>query len=280
MPELPEVETIKRELLAAQLVGKTIMRCIILRNDVIGHPSVKCFARLLRNTTIKSIHRRAKYLIFTLDSDKLLIFHLRLSGSIILRKTSEQNTKFARIVLIISDDRKLIFDEPRVLGRIYLLCTGEKPAVLKGYYKLSHEPLSPEFDFAYFKNRIKNRRKAVIKSLLLDQSFCAGIGNIYSDEALFKAGIGPLRRAGTLKHSEIFKLLLSLKHVLRQGILHLGTSVSDYKRPDGSTGGFQNLLNVYGREGEPCRSCGTPIAAKKLGNRTTRFCPKCQKYGA
>jgi formamidopyrimidine-DNA glycosylase len=272
MPELPEVETIKREL-QPLLVGKTIVGCRVLRPDIIGYPSVKSFKRRIRNRIINGIHRRAKYLIMELDSGSKLIFHLRLSGALLIK---ENLSAHARIVFRLNDGSLLIFDEPRVLGRVYLIGQDDRPRILKGFHELSHEPISPEFDFAYFKRNL-NKRKARIKSVLLDQKVCAGVGNIYSDEALFKAGIRPLRRASSLRTAEVFKLLLALKDVLRLGIKHLGTTVSDYKRVNEQTGNFQKLLCVYSREGEPCKICGTAIVVKKIGSRGTRYCPKCQK---
>ncbi len=272
MPELPEVETIKREL-QSLLTGKTITNCRVLRPDIIGYPSADLFKRRIRNKMITSVRRRAKYLIMDLDSGSMLIFHLRLSGALLVK---DKMSAHARIAFRLNDGSKLIFDEPRVLGRVYLVGTNEQPQSLKGFYKLSHEPISPEFDFAYFKKNL-GKRKTRIKSLLLDQNVCAGVGNIYSDEALFKAGIRPLRRASSLKTAEVFKLLLALKDVLHLGIKHLGTTVSDYKRVNEQTGNFQKLLCAYGREGEPCKVCGTTIVVKKLGNRGTRYCPKCQK---
>lgn len=292
MPELPEIETIRREL-KPKIINKKITDCIVLRKEIIGYPEPKIFGKSIVSETITDVTRKAKYLILNLTQNKQLIFHLRLSGAIILSPHSlslpsfdaenysgaidgtKNLIKFARLILKLSECN-LIFEEPRALGRVYLLKGNEQPDVLKGYFNLSHEPISPEFDFAYFKNKIA-KRKALIKSLLLDQSICAGIGNIYSDEALFRAGIKPLRRAYSLKTSEIFKLLLSLKDVLNQGIENFGTTVSDYKRTDGRNGKFQNFLNVYARENEPCHICGAKITLKKIASRGTRYCPKCQK---
>ncbi|MCX7995349.1 MAG: bifunctional DNA-formamidopyrimidine glycosylase/DNA-(apurinic or apyrimidinic site) lyase [candidate division WOR-3 bacterium] len=291
MPELPEVETIKREL-QPLIINQRIKDCKILRKDIIGYPSPERFCRGLINETIQDVIRRAKYLIIVLSNGKRLIFHLRLSGRIIVmdeekdlplkclesefKKTQfSEKFEFARLIIKL-ENKYLIFSEPRALGRVYLIKEDEKPDVLKGFYNLSYEPLSPEYDFNYFKNKIRNR-KAMIKSVLLDQSICAGVGNIYSDEALFHSGIRPTRRANTLKIEEIFKLFLAIKDVLRKGIDEFGTTVSDYKRTDGKSGNFQNFLCVYDREGKPCKKCGKEIIVKKIGNRSTRYCPECQK---
>lgn len=274
MPELPEVETIRREL-EPKLLGRRITGCGILRPDIIGHPSPAAFRRGLTGRRITGVARRAKYLIIGLDSGRSLIFHLRLSGALIFKKTKAPELRHGRLIITMGK-HELVFDEPRVLGRVYLLRPDERPPVLKGFFNLSHEPICREFDAAYFKNSVKHR-KAPIKNLLLDQGICAGIGNIYADEALFRSGIRPSRRANTLTGREFGRLTKNLKQVLLDGIKHCGTTVSDYKRSDGRAGNFQKLLNVYSREGGPCRVCGTPIIYMKIGNRGTRYCPKCQR---
>jgi formamidopyrimidine-DNA glycosylase len=274
MPELPEVETIKREL-RPRIRGKSIIDCIMLREDVIAHPSPREFCRSIIGEKILDVTRRAKYLILELTNEKSLIFHLRLSGTMVLAPLDAEPEKFTRLVLKL-DNLQLLFKEPRVLGRAYLIKSGEMPNNLKGFFRLGCEPISEDFDAAYLRQKIKHR-KARIKSLLLDQHICAGMGNIYSDEALFRAGIRPLRRAYRITNKEIPKLIKALRQVIHEGIANFGTSVSDYRRTDGQDGNFQNFLCVYGREGEPCRKCGTKIVLKKIGNRSTRYCPNCQK---
>lgn len=274
MPELPEVETIRREL-RRRIKGKEIIDCVILRTDVIAHPKPSLFCKAIVGEKITDVTRKAKYLILNLSNGKRLIFHLRLSGTMVLMPLGEEPEKFSRLVIKLQD-RQLLFKEPRVLGRVYLLKASETPSNLKGFFNLGCEPISQDFDIAYLRAKIKHRR-ARIKSLLLDQHICAGVGNIYSDEALFRAGIRPLRRAYRITNKEMSKLTKALKDVLHDGIINFGTSVSDYKRTNGKDGNFQNLLYVYGREDEPCRRCGSKIALKKLGNRSTRYCPSCQK---
>ncbi len=274
MPELPEVETIRREL-RPKILNQKIMDCIVLRKDIIAYPSPKKFCKSVLNEQIVDISRKAKYLILELTNCKKMIFHLRLSGTLLLTNCRIRPERFTRVIFKLKD-YQLFFNEPRVLGRIYLHQNDENPGVPKGLYTLGYEPLSPEFDFTYFRNKLKGR-KTRIKSLLLDQRICAGVGNIYSDEALFHAGIRPLRRANRITIEETLKLLLSLKEVLSKAIHNFGTSVSDYRRTDGLNGNFQKFLCVYDRENEPCRACGTKIVIKKIGNRSTRYCPKCQK---
>ncbi len=274
MPELPEVETIRAEL-EPKLLNRRITGCTIQRPDIIGYPSPASFCRGIIGRRITSVGRRAKYLIIGIDSGKTLIFHLRLSGALLFKKAGAPESKHARLNISMGG-HELVFDEPRVLGRAYLLRPDERPAVLKGFFNLSHEPIGKEFDAMYFKNRVKHRR-APIKNLLLDQAICAGIGNIYADEALFRSGVRPSRRANTLSSQEIARLAKDLKQVLLDGIRHCGTTVSDYKRSDGRSGNFQKFLNVYGREGLLCRVCGTVIKYIRIGNRGTRYCRKCQK---
>jgi formamidopyrimidine-DNA glycosylase len=274
MPELPEVETIKREL-KQRIAHKKIKKCTVLRNDVIAYPDPKEFCKSITKETIIDVSRKAKYLFLELTNDKKIVFHFRLSGTISLRKARVKHERFTRVILSING-HQLFFNEPRVLGRIYLVKGNRKLPMLKGLYNLGIEPIADNFNFSYMRGKLKGR-KAKIKSLLLDQSICAGVGNIYSDEALFKAGVRPLRRASRMTIEETAKLVRALKDVIRKGIDNYGTSVADYHRTDGKDGSFQNFLNVYGKENEPCNVCGTRIVLKKLGNRSTRYCPKCQK---
>jgi formamidopyrimidine-DNA glycosylase len=274
MPELPEVETIRREL-KPKITNQRITDCLILRKDIIAHPGPRKFCSSISNERIIDVKRRAKYLILELTNNKRVIFHLRLSGTVIIRNLTSTPEKYTRVVIKFNHCQ-LFFKEPRALGRVYLVEDNERPNVLKGFFSLGHEPISKEFDFQYFRNKIRKRR-ARIKLLLLDQHICAGVGNIYSDEALFRAGIRPLRRANRINTKETFRLILALRDVLNKAIKKFGTSVSDYKRTNGKDGSFQNFLHVYSREDEPCRVCGTIIVLKKIGNRSTRYCPRCQK---
>ena len=274
MPELPEVETIKREL-KSKIINKKILACITLRDDVIAYPKPKAFCRAILNERVIDVTRKAKYLFLELTNGKKIVFHFRLSGTLSLRKLRTKPERFTRVIIKING-YQLFFNEPRALGRLYLLQGKRRLPILKGLYNLGFEPIVDEFDLSYLRNNLKGR-KAKIKALLLDQSICAGVGNIYSDEALFLAGIRPLRRAKRITIRETAKLVRALKDVIKKGIDNYGTSVSDYHRTDGKDGNFQKFLYVYGKENEPCRVCGTKIILTKLGNRSTRYCPKCQK---
>lgn len=295
MPELPEVETIKREL-KPHIINKKISKIKIQRLDIIGYPSANEFIKNITGKTITNLVRKAKYLIFELDSDKAMIIHLRLSGQLLIwNKNKGTVPKHERIRFYLSSVQKnnhkeiaaslrssqrqggqiLSFVEPRVLGRAYLVPKNNYPDVLGGLKELGLEPIDKKFDFDYLYSKLKGH-KAPIKHLLLDQSIAAGVGNIYSDEALFLAGIYPLQRAYQLTKNDIKKLAQTLRQVIKAGIKSKGTSVSDYLRPDGSEGGYQFCSYVFDREGEPCRKCKSIIEFKKIGNRRTRFCPKCQ----
>ncbi len=274
MPELPEVETIKREL-SGKVRDRRIIDCTVLRREIIAHPDPAAFCQGITGEKILDVGRKAKYLIFRLSNAKQMVIHLRLSGTISILKPGQLQEKYARLILQL-DGCTLSFNEPRLLGRAYLIHGDEIVPSLKGYYEMGSEPISDSFDFKYLKTKLKHR-KAIIKSLLLDQRVCAGMGNIYSDEALFRAGIRPTRRANRITDRELRALHRTLIQVIREGIENFGTSVSDYRRTDGTDGNFQKRLYVYGRENEPCRKCGTKIKVKKIGNRGTRYCPKCQR---
>jgi len=274
MPELPEVETIRRELMP-HVINHRINRVKVHRPDTVGYPDAKTFAKELTNKRIIDLERRAKYLIFRLNNNHSLIVHLRLSGQLRIENGIEP-LRFERVSLFLSEGKRLAFVEPRVLGRVYLVENGKYPDVLKGLKNLGLEPTSSKFSYEYLKSKLQGR-KGIIKSLLLDQSIAAGIGNIYSDEALFLARIIPTRRANTLTNDEIKKLAKTLRTVIRAGIKYKGTSVSDYLRPDGSEGHYQMRTYVFDREGEKCRHCPGIVLATKISNRTSRYCPKCQR---
>lgn len=278
MPELPEVETIRREL-EPLLKGHRVQAVRTSRADIVGWPAPKQFAAGLTGRRILHLARKGKYLIVRLDQPGLaLVIHLRLSGHLKVMDRHAPVQRFERIRFTLSGGKALIFIEPRVLGRVYLVDEAKLPSVLKGLQELSLEPIHPGFDAKYLKGKV-GHRTASIKGLLLDQSIAAGIGNIYSDEALFRSGIRPMRSAHRLRRCEYPRLARALREVLRDGIRHMGTTMSDarYQRPKGMPGGFQKYLMVFDREGEPCRVCGTVIKSCRIGSRTTRYCPKCQK---
>lgn len=277
MPELPEVETIRRTL-EPVLRSRTIVGVRVRRSDVIGYPeSTRDFARRLFGCRIDRLARRGKYLLFQLSGGRRLIVHLRLSGHLAL-VADRKVPRFERVRLALDNGKALSLVEPRALGRMYCLLPGEMPEVLAGMRVMGREPIEPEFDGAYLAGRLGFRRTSV-KAVLLDQRVCCGVGNIYSDEALFRAGIRPTRIAATLRKSEVSSLARHLRQVLDDGIRWCGTTMDDgrYIRPDGRAGGFQNKLAVFGREGQPCRKCRSRIRAESVAGRTSHYCPRCQR---
>lgn len=275
MPELPEVQTICQEL-SPLIKNKKIQTIDIYRPDSIGYPTPKDFVRSLLNQKIKDIFTRGKYILISLTQNKTLVFHLRLSGQLRYFFNPEtQPQKSERLRLTFTTGDALSFFEPRALGKAYLISNNECPKELSGLKNLGLEPPSKGFTYKYLFNKIKNR-KAKIKTLLLDQTICAGVGNIYSDEALFLAGIHPWTPANKLSLSDIKKLTRALKLILRRALKTKGSSVRDYFRPNGSSGSYQLSAYVYNREGEKCLKCGSVISFLKFGNRRARFCPTCQ----
>ncbi|MCX7756830.1 MAG: DNA-formamidopyrimidine glycosylase [candidate division WOR-3 bacterium] len=275
MPELPEVQTICQELKQV-ILRKKIRRVNVYRKASIGYPQADGFIKALLGKEIKDIQRRGKYILFKLSQNKLLVFHLRLSGQLrYFKELPQEIYKSERIRFIFSTGDALSFYEPRALGKAYLISGNSYPQELLGLKNLGPDPLEAIFTYKYLYNKIHNRR-AKIKSLLLDQRICAGVGNIYSDEALFLARIHPFTLAYKLSEHEIKRLVWALKKVLRQAIKTKGSSVKDYLRPNGSLGSYHLHAYVYGREGLSCRRCRTKISILKFGNRRTRFCPRCQ----
>ncbi len=275
MPELPEVETISRHL-SPLLAGRLIQRVIVRRDDIVGFPSPALFRREAKDVKIVRIYRKGKYLIFSLGNNKILVIHLRLSGHLRLVRRREI-PKYERVRFVLDNSFVLSFVEPRVLGRVYLVSDSEVSKVIPGLAKMGLEPLDNRFNVQYLAGKVAGR-KAKIKSLLLDQRVCAGVGNIYSDEALFYAGIMPTRPGGSLTREEVKRLSKSLRHVIKKALRAMGTTMTDgrYIQPDGAAGTFQNQLMVFGREGSSCPVCGEKIKRIKISNRSSYYCPKCQ----
>lgn len=277
MPELPEVETIRAEL-EPLLAGRRIRGATLDRADIVGWPGPAAFLSGVRGRRVRLLDRRGKYLIVRLDRGKDLVFHLRLSGHLEVVPSAER-PRFERARLELDNGRVLSFVEPRVLGKVYLADSGAYPARLAGMARMGCEPIERGFTVDYLRDRLAGR-KAAVKSLLLDQRVCCGVGNIYSDEALFRAGVRPTRAAGRLTASEVRRLAAALRRVLEDGIRWCGTTLGDgrYLRPGTQQGSFQRQLKVFGRAGERCRrrGCRGSIVRARVGNRSTYYCPDCQ----
>ena len=287
MPELPEVETIKEDLRNV-IKGKRIKKVEVRLARAIKNTSGKRFVQELKGDTFKSLSRRGKYLIFSLKSGRSLVIHLGMTGRLIYSRTNEgisdYNQKFSRVIFSL-DKEILRFVDMRGFGGLYLILEGG----LEGFARLTAlgpEPLSREFTPQVFKDSLK-RHKARIKPLLLNQQFLAGLGNIYASESLYGARISPLRRADSLSDKEVKRLHSAIQKVLIGAIANHGASIdTSYVDTKGRKGSYQFKLKVYRREGEKCLRCaryqmvpGCEGIVKRIkqNNRSTYFCPHCQK---
>jgi len=278
MPELPEVQTIKSDL-EKSVCGAKIVRVLINNPKVIRQPSPAVFKKSLEGLSIKRMLRRGKLLILELSNGKFLTVHFKMTGQLVLRTTAVKNKLSdtgpsvktdSRVVFYLSGGRILDFNDQRLFGELRLIDDWRKLAFIQ---KLGPEP----FDLTYsdFKDMLL-KRKTEIKPLLMEQSFIAGIGNIYAAEILFHAGINPRRSAQSLTKEEQAALYKQIQAVLKSAIKHGGSSVDDYVRVSGKDGDYGRFHQVYGREGKPCFVCSKPVERIAQGGRGTYFCPKCQ----
>ncbi len=267
MPELPEVETIKNELIP-YVVGHRVTDVTLFWEKMVIRPSIAEFRAHLIGQEVSGVGRRGKYLFFNLSSGEILVIHLRMTGSLLL-ETAPSDNRFTRAIIHL-DGVSLYFRDPRKFG-IMLLAD----SINELDDRLGPEPLGDDFNSAVLA-QILCSRSAPVKALLLDQSLIAGIGNMYADEALFAAGIHPLRSGGSLSGDETKRLCHSIRQVLQAAIGNKGASVQNYFRPDGETGTAHYEFKVAHRGGEPCFACGTTIKRIPIRNRGSYFCPKCQ----
>ncbi len=264
MPELPEVETIACNL-RPELTGRDIVSVTLLWPRTLASPSPELFTEQMIGQRILDVSRRAKYLNIQLVNYHLFI-HLRMSGDLEMRSAASQPQKHDRLILHLSDARQLVFSDPRKFGRVWL--TAHPQDVIS---ELGPEPLDPAFTPLLLHARLHKRHRQV-KPLLLDQAFLAGLGNIYTDEALHLSSLHPQRISDTISFQEVERLHAAIQTVLLAGIQHNGASFDWVYRG----GNFQNYFRVYGRENQPCPVCGTPVQKITVGQRGTHFCPNCQ----
>ncbi len=270
MPELPEVETIKNELLP-HITGHRVDGVTLVFEGIVKEPSVEEFYSRLIGQRLTGLTRRGKYLIFSLSSGEVLIIHLRMTGSLLVGQDSSEPPKYTRAIIHLDKDINIFFRDPRKFGVMRLV---ENADSVVG--KLGPEPLEAGFTPQVLAQRLTNRT-APVKALLCDQPCIAGIGNMYADEALFAAGIHPLRSGGSLSSEEIERLHRVIQQVLWSAIDNKGASVDTYFRPDGTPGTAHFQFQVAHRlGGKFCSICGTPIERITVRNRGTYFCPKCQ----
>lgn len=275
MPELPEVETLARSLREHGLVGRTITDVVVRWPRTVDRPSVEELRARLRDQQIEAIGRRGKFLILSLSAGDSLLVHLRMTGKLLVVPASEPVDAHVHIVLSLDDGRQLRFHDTRKFGRIYLV---DEPAEVIG--RLGPEPIDADFTAEDLAEMLTRRRRQ-LKPLLLDQTFLAGLGNIYVNEALWLAGLHPERLSNTLTRNEIAALYEAMRAVLRKGIDNLGTTlgrgIPNFYGAGGESGRNQEMLYVHSRAGQPCPRCGTPIKQMLVGQRSTYVCPRCQQ---
>ncbi len=269
MPELPEVEYVARQL-RASLIGRRIERAEVLWARTVEPTEPDEFTRRVAGRMVRSVGRRGKYLLLELDAGLSLAIHRRMSGNLIFAPRGAE-VPYVRVRFALDDGRDLLYTDPRKFGRVTLLETGEQTV---GMAALGPEPLSAEFTPAALAARLAGRR--AIKALLLDQTAVAGLGNIYADEALFRAGIHPLRPAGSLTPVEIRRLHAGIRSALETGLAHGGTTFGRHRDVNNEAGRNLEHVAVYRRTGLPCTRCGTPIERISVAQRGTHFCPHCQ----
>ncbi|MFH2103967.1 MAG: bifunctional DNA-formamidopyrimidine glycosylase/DNA-(apurinic or apyrimidinic site) lyase [Chloroflexota bacterium] len=267
MPELPEVETITRRL-RPEITGKTIRNVELRWERTLASPAPGEFVARIQGQKIRAISRRAKYLQMQLSRDFLLV-HLRMSGDLTVSTGPVPAAKHDRLILRLSGNTTLAFNDPRKFGRIWL--TPDAETVLSG---LGPEPLAENFTPEWLYRALQGRRRQ-LKPLLLDQSFLAGLGNIYTDEALFLAKLHPLTRSHTLTERQARDLWAAIRTVLEEGIRRNGASIDWVYRG----GDFQNHFQVYAQNGQNCQKCYTIIERIVIGQRSTHICPNCQQPG-
>jgi formamidopyrimidine-DNA glycosylase len=281
MPELPEVETVARDL-RPRIVGATIVgaRCSWART--LRSHSPDAFAEAIAGRRVEAVGRRAKQVVIDLSGEAALTVHLKMTGQLFVVPAETPEDPYVRLVLELDDGREIRFRDIRKFGKVGLYgrdpLSGELTAEVGGasvFAALGPEPLDPAFTLRDFRRRLR-RRKGRLKPLLLDQSFVVGIGNIYADEALWTARLHPLRTVGTLRPPDERRVFEAVRTILAEAIERRGSSIDDYTAPDGD-GSMQERLQVYQRTGEPCPRCGRPVKRIVIGARSTHFCSWCQR---
>ncbi|HET7758840.1 MAG TPA: bifunctional DNA-formamidopyrimidine glycosylase/DNA-(apurinic or apyrimidinic site) lyase [Gaiellaceae bacterium] len=274
MPELPEVETVRRRLEPA-LVGRRFEHVEILDSRLTRPHDPLEVAAELSGERIGAVDRRGKYLVVRFDSGRALLIHLRMTGSLLHASagSAPEPDPYRRAVVEFDDGSRLLYRDVRRFGTWLLTEPDEVEPYLAA--RLGGEPLAPAFTTKRLAAALGGRR-APVKAVILDQRRLAGVGNIYADEALWRARVHPLRPAGELGEEELRALHRGIRSALKAGIARQGATLRDYRTPDGGSGRMQHEFKVYGREGEPCERCGRPIEKIRAGGRGTWFCPHCQ----
>ena len=274
MPELPEVETIVRELRDGGLEGRRVERVTVSWARTVARPALSTFRRRMRGATIETITRRGKFLVFGLSTADTLLVHLRMTGKFSLPLADVPRSRHDHVIFGLDDGRELRFSDTRKFGRFSLV---RDPADVLG--ALGPEPLDAAFSLRVFRARLSGRR-GLLKPLLLNQAFLVGLGNIYVDEALWDARLHPQQAAQSLTSDDQARLYRAIRKVLRRGIRSMGTTLEQgltaYRRVGGQYGSNREKLRVFRRTGRPCFRCDAPIERLVVGQRSTHICPTCQ----
>jgi formamidopyrimidine-DNA glycosylase len=273
MPELPEVETVRASL-EPKLVGRRFKDVEIFDPRLTRPVDPAEVAAELTGERVAAVGRRGKYLIVQFESGLVLLIHLRMTGTFTHSRNGASPASHVRAVVRLDDGSDVTYRDVRRFGTWLVLRADELDSYLAA--RLGLEPLERGFSASELASQL-SRRRAPVKAALLDQKTLAGVGNIYADEALWRARIDPRRPAGELEPPEARALHRSIRRALEAGIARQGATLRDYRTPDGASGGMQHEFKVYGRGGEPCPRCGTPIEKARVGGRGTWFCPHCQR---
>ena len=276
MPELPEVEHVVRALRRA-VVGQRIVAAEVKLPKLIFPTSISVFNRKLKGARIDSVTRRGKFILIKLDSGRVLVVHLRMTGKFLILRTDDSLPPHAHAVFYLDDERRLVFRDQRQFG-VMRLVAGSRLGKTKGIEELAPEPFSDDFSVAYLRETLSRSRRT-LKTLLLDQTRVLGLGNIYAAEALFRAGINPFKIASELSSRRVERLHQAIRDVLRAAVSGNSARRINLENPDGFSYGeaFGRVWQVYEREGERCFKCGSSIRRISHGGRSTYWCPRCQR---
>jgi formamidopyrimidine-DNA glycosylase len=277
VPELPEVETIRRDL-DRQFVGKRIRNVEVSgRRTIRRHPETEDFIGRLEGHKVASVVRKGKYLLIQLEGGDVLVAHLGMSGQLLLAAAKEPRQKHTHVVVSFANGGELRFVDPRTFGELFVTTATELPEAIPELAHLGFDPLDDAMSWTRLAALLR-ARKCQLKALLMDQTFIAGIGNLYADEILFAAGLRYDRSSQTLTAREVRRLYRAMTETLQDAIRHRGSSLADEQYRDlfGEIGEFQTLHKVYGKEGQACRRCRKPIVRIKANGRSTFFCTHCQ----
>ncbi len=277
MPELPEVENVVCSLRSAGVIGRRINNIRVYWRPILAGNSPRAFRQQLKNRTIRDVFRRGKFIVFKLSGQRYLLVHLRMTGQFVLSQSGARRQPYEQVLLALDDDLELRYRDARKFGRWLLT---DQPEKILG--RLGPDPLANSFSSSALALRLSAQRR-MLKPLLLDQTFLAGLGNIYTDEALWAAKLHPRRSAAALDKAQVQALYRAIRRVLRRGIRHGGTTLgigqSHFANLNGSQGSNQHYLKVYGKAGRPCPRCQMPIQRLIVGQRSTHICPVCQNFG-